>query len=82
MLFWSEAKRLLVRLQVYGRVKDLADDKVRHDSVFRYSPRTGKFNYGCSIKQTLGPSMTKRDRCQNRAGNGHYSMYIFPKSTH
>lgn len=39
------------------------DDKVRHDSVLGYSPRTGKFNHGCSIRLILGTSMTKRDRC-------------------
>ena len=58
------------------------DDKVRHDGGLEYSPRTGKFNHGCSIKQILGTSMTERDRCQNRAGNSHYSMYFFPKPTH
>lgn len=72
---------MIVRRQVYGRVKDLVDDKVRHDGVLRCSPRTGKFNHGCSIKQILGTSRTERDRCQNRVGNGHYFMYL-PKLTH
>lgn len=58
------------------------DDKVRDDSVLGYSPRTGKFNHGCSIRLILGTSMTKRDRCSNREGNSHYFMYFFPKPTH
>lgn len=57
------------------------DDKVRHNSVLGYSSKTGKFNRRCSIKQLLGTNMTKRNRCQNRAGNRHYSMYFFPKPT-